>query len=233
MARQNGGSDRSERSGETIRASQSALTSGTPGNPDPSGVVVSGVRGRAGLDADDLVERARIGDVAAYEQLVEQLQGVAFRAAYLITRDAGEAEDAAQEAFVKAFRALGRFRPGAPFRPWLLRIVTNEARNRRKAAARREHLALRVAADPSAPGWTEADEPPLADRAAVLSAVGRLSEEDQTIISYRYFLDLSEAEMAEALSCPRGTVKSRLARAIARLRAELLAGDSRMAISRG
>ena len=171
--------------------------------------------------------------MAAYEQLVEQLQEVAFRAAYLITRDAGEAEDAAQEAFVKAFRALGRFRPGAPVRPWLLRIVTNEARNRRKAAARREHLALRVAADPSTPGWTEADEPPIADRSAVLSAVSRLSEEDQTIITYRYFLDLSEAEMAEALSCPRGTVKSRLARAIARLRAELMAGEARIALSHG
>lgn len=187
----------------------------------------------AGLDADDLVERARTGDVAAYEQLVEQLQEVAFRVAYLITRDVGEAEDAAQEAFVKAFRALGRFRPGAPVRPWLLRIVANEARNRRKAAARRDRLALRVAAEPSAALQAEADTPPLEERAAVLSAVGRLSEEDQAIISFRYFLDLSEAETAEMLSCPRGTVKSRLARARARLRAELVADEAPTGLRHG
>ena len=64
-------------------------------------------------------------------------QEVAFRSAYLITGDASETEDASQEAFVKAYRALRRFRPDAPFRPWLLTIVANEARNRRKAASRR------------------------------------------------------------------------------------------------
>ena len=62
---------------------------------------------------------------------MRRYQEVAFRTAYLVTREAGEAEDAAQEAFVKAYYALARFRTDAPFRPWLLRIVANEARNRR------------------------------------------------------------------------------------------------------
>ncbi|HEX2186328.1 MAG TPA: sigma factor, partial [Chloroflexota bacterium] len=74
-------------------------------------------------------------------------QEVAFRTAYLLTGDGAEAEDAAQEAFIKAYYALGRFRPGAPFRPWLLQIVANEARNRRRAGGRRGGLALRVAAE--------------------------------------------------------------------------------------
>ena len=93
------------------------------------------------------MERARQGDEAAYETLVRRYQGLAVRAAYVVA-GRGEAEDAAQEAFVKAYRALHRFRPGAPFRPWLLRIVTNEARNRVRSARRREALALRAVAVP-------------------------------------------------------------------------------------
>ena len=72
-------------------------------------------------------------------------QGIAFRTAYLLAGNAADAEEAAQDGFVKAYRALGRFRRGAPFRPWLLRIVANEARNRRRSAGRRERLALRAA----------------------------------------------------------------------------------------
>ena len=71
---------------------------------------------------------------------------VAFRTAYLVVADAAEAEDAAQEAFVKAYRALDRFEEGAPFRPWLLRIVGNTARNRRRARGRRLGLQLRAEA---------------------------------------------------------------------------------------
>src|ERR671938_805710 len=101
----------------------------------------------AALEETKLAERARAGDTAAYERLVRMHQAVAFRAAYLVTGDAPEAEDATQEAFVKAYRALDRFRPGAPFRPWLLAIVTNEARNRRRSAGRRAKLNLQVAAE--------------------------------------------------------------------------------------
>jgi RNA polymerase sigma-70 factor (ECF subfamily) len=97
------------------------------------------------LEDSELAERARRGDIAAYEELVRRYQDVAFRAAYLITGNAQEAEDAAQEAFIKAFYALDRFRQGAPFRPWLLRIVTNEARNRQRSVNRRTRLALQVA----------------------------------------------------------------------------------------
>jgi DNA-directed RNA polymerase specialized sigma24 family protein len=138
--------------------------------------------------------RAKGGDTAAYERLVRGYQEVAFRTAYLITGDASEAEEATQEAFVKAYRALGRFRSGAHFRPWLLAIVANEARNQRRAAARR--VSLREARD-------------------------GLRDEARWAIGCRYFLGLSEEETAAILGCARGTVKSRLSRALKSLRTEI------------
>jgi len=173
------------------------------------------------LEEAKLAERARDGDTAAYERLVRMHQAVAFRAAYLVTGDAPEAEDATQEAFVKAYRALDRFRPGAPFRPWLLAIVTNEARNRRRSMGRRAGLDLRVAAEDqtvSAPVSPEAAVVASERREELLFRLGELSESDRVVISYRYFLELSEEETATTLGCARGTVKSRLSRALARLR---------------
>ena len=171
----------------------------------------------------ELVARARGGDHAAYARLVAEHQDVAFRAAYLVTGGAAEAEDATQEAFVKAFRALRRFREGAPFRPWLLTIVTNESRNRRRAAGRRASLAVR--AEEAAPAVTarSAEDEALAraDRAELLRALERLRPADREIVAYRYLLGLDEAETAQALGCARGTVKSRLSRALGRLRGEL------------
>jgi RNA polymerase sigma factor (sigma-70 family) len=171
---------------------------------------------------DELIERAKHGDVRSYEQLVERYQGIAVRTAYLVTRASQDAEDAAQEAFVKAYYALPRFRDGAPFRPWLLRIVTNEASNRVRSARRRERLALRVA-ERDRPSGDAAPSPEAAalelerDR-VLLDAVARLPRRDQQVIGYRYFLDLSEAEMAQALGVRPGTIKSRLSRAMGRLR---------------
>ena len=168
-----------------------------------------------------LVAAAQAGDTQAYEALVEEHQTIAFRTAYLITCSAADAEEAVQDGFVKAFRALGRFRPGAPFRPWLLRIVANEARNRRRSAGRRERLVLRAAEDPLSGGAVPSPEAVLLEseqRSQLLEAVNGLREEDRLVIACRYFLGLSEEETAEALDWRRGTVKSRLSRALGRLR---------------
>jgi RNA polymerase sigma-70 factor (ECF subfamily) len=170
-----------------------------------------------------LLARAREGDVRAYEELVERHQPLAFRVAWMITRSTPEAEEAAQDGFVKAYRNLSRFRVGASFRPWLLRIVANEARNRRVAAERRERLALRAEAERpvvTAPA-AEAEALASGEREGLLAAVGRLEERDQLVIAARFFLELSEAEAAAALGVRRGTVKSRLSRALDRLRKEL------------
>ena len=151
-------------------------------------------------------------------------QGVAFRTAYLLTGSAADAEDAAQVGFVKAWSALPRFRRGAEFRPWLLRIVANEAHNRRRSSKRRESLRLRAVAAEASGGAVPSPEASVIDRDRrhmLLEAVNQLGERDRDILACRYFLELSEQETAEVLGVRRGTVKSRTARALERLRAEV------------
>jgi RNA polymerase sigma factor (sigma-70 family) len=176
------------------------------------------------LTETELVERARGGDGAAYATLVRDHQETAFRIAYVICGTAADAEEAAQDAFVKAYRALGRFRAGEPLRPWLLAIVANEARNRRRAAGRRAGLALRAAeqAERSASSGGASPETLVlagARRETLLAALAALDERDRSVLTCRYLLELSEEETAAALGCRRGTVKSRTSRALERLRA--------------
>lgn len=179
------------------------------------------------LEDAELVELAKGGDVRAYGELVDRYREIAFRTAYLMARNSADAEDATQDAFVKAYYALDRFRSAEPFRPWILRIVSNEARNRRRSAGRRERLALRVV-ERRGPG----DAAPSPDAAAIaqetrrmlLAALETLPERDREVIACRYLLELSEAETARTLGIRPGTVKSRLSRGLARLRRELPAG---------
>ena len=155
---------------------------------------------------------------------MRRYQGIAFRTAYVLSGNAADAEEAAQDGFVKAYRALGRFRRGSPLQPWLLRIVANEARNRRRSAGRRERLALRAAAEVRPGDAVPSPEAALLageSRRRLLEAVERLSDEHRDAIACRYLLDLSEDETAAALGVRRGTVKSRLSRALERLREEL------------
>jgi RNA polymerase sigma-70 factor (ECF subfamily) len=175
------------------------------------------------LDEASLVARATRGDAAAYELLVPMHQAIAFRVALVAAGDRGDAEEALQDGFVKAYRALGRFRKGAPFRPWLLRIVANEARNRRRSAGRRTGLALRVAAAASggAAPSPEAAARSHARREELLAALGALDERDRDVLVHRFLLDLGEEETAAALGIRRGTVKSRTSRALERMRAAL------------
>jgi RNA polymerase sigma factor (sigma-70 family) len=163
-------------------------------------------------------------DLDTYDQLVREHQGIAFRTAYVITGSAADAEDVVQDAFVKAYRARGRFRAGASFRPWLLAIVANEARNRRRSTGRRARLELHLAEERPSGGAAPSPEVALLareQRAELLAAVDRLGEDQRAAIACRYFLGLSEAETAAVLGCRPGTVKSRLSRALARLEEEL------------
>jgi RNA polymerase sigma factor (sigma-70 family) len=159
--------------------------------------------------------------VAAYEELVRRHQSLAHRVALVIAGPA-DAADAVQEGFVKGFGALGRFRQGTPFRPWILAIVANEARNRRRSAGRREALALRLAEPVAAAGRSapSSEDEALATlaRRRLLDAVAALPERDRQVVTCRYLLELSESETAAVLSWPTGTVKSRLSRALERLR---------------
>jgi RNA polymerase sigma-70 factor (ECF subfamily) len=169
----------------------------------------------------------RGGDHAAYAELVHRHAPVAVRTATLL--GAGpDAEDVVQEAFVKAYAALGRFRDGAPFRPWLLRIVANETRNLLRAAGRRaarERLAWQRT-EPLLRAGHGPDDPVAAAlsserRAELTRGLAGLSEDQRQVVVCRYLLDLDEVETAAVLGWPRGTVKSRLHRAVRRL-AEVL-----------
>ena len=163
-------------------------------------------------------------DLDTYDQLVREHQGIAFRTAYVITGSAADAEEVVQDDFVKAYRARGRFRSGAPFRPWLLAIVANEARNKRRSAGRRARLELHLAEERPSGGAAPSPEVALLareERAELLAAIDRLGEEQRAAVACRYFLGLSEAETAAVLGCRPGTVKSRLSRALARLEEEL------------
>jgi RNA polymerase sigma factor (sigma-70 family) len=175
-------------------------------------------------DDSELITRAQRGDSAAYEEIVQRYRQIAFRTAYVVTGSAADAEDAAQEGFVKAYRALDRFRAGAELRPWLLRIVANEARNRVRSSGRRHQLELRLAegfrpgdAAPSPEAVAVAGE----ERRRLLAAVNAMAQDDRQVIASRYFLELSSEETAATLGIPEGTVKSRLSRALGRLKIQL------------
>ncbi len=173
-------------------------------------------------DEAELVERAKAGDRDAFAALVRMHQRLAYRAAWLVSRSDDEAADAAQEAFVKAWRALHRFRSGSPFAPWIARIATNEAKNRLRSAGRRRRLAERASREPALEVVDPADVAVSGEKLRlVAAAIETLPERDREVIRYRYLLEMTEMETAAALRIAPGTVKSRLSRALARLRAVL------------
>jgi len=187
------------------------------------------VTARAGgaIDDADAVARSRDGDLDAYAVLVARYTLRAHRAAWLL--GAGEdADDVVQEAFVKAFRALPKFRAGEPFAPWLLSIVANETKNLMRSRHRRNALTLRLSAmepDAATPD-TPFDEAVAGERRArLLAAVNALPDRERQALICRYFLDLSEAETAQVLRWPLGSVKSRTSRALGRLRGLVPAED--------
>ncbi len=155
----------------------------------------------------------------AWEALVREHQQPVFRLAYLLLGTADEAEDVAQETFVRAFRALDRFDVERPPRPWLLSIVTNLSHNRRRSIGRYLAALRRASIEPKTTYASLGDSTEGAWEAETLrQAVRRLNPAEQEVVYMRYFLELSETEMAGALQVAPGTVKSRLHRAMARLR---------------
>ncbi|WP_327087744.1 RNA polymerase sigma factor [Nonomuraea sp. NBC_01738] len=174
------------------------------------------------MDDDEAIARSLAGDLSAYEALVARYSTLAHRTAAML--GAGdEAEDVVQEAFVKAYRHLSSFRRDAPFRPWLLRIVANETHNLTRSRGRRSELTVRLSATVSA---TAPDDPEGAAvagdrRSRLLEAVRRLPDRERQAVICRYFLQLSEAETAQVLDWPLGTVKSSTHRGLARLREEV------------
>ena len=171
------------------------------------------------MNESTLIRHAANGDASAWEPLVLAHQEAVFRLAYLLLGDPDDAEDTAQETFLRAWNHLGRFDPTRPLRPWLLSIAANLARNRRRSAGR--YLAALTRAFRNEPGSVSTEEKSAQDMEShdLWKAVQNLTIPDQQIVYLRYFLNLSIAETAEVLQIAEGTVKSRLSRALEKLRA--------------
>ena len=167
---------------------------------------------RADRDERARVRGAQRGSVSDLEALFRMHWPRAFRAAYLVTHDAGAAEDIAQESFLAAIRALDRFDRRRPFGPWLHRIVVNRAIDWTRARKLRGEVEL-VDVLPAP------DEPEAGDE--TFAALARLAPEHRAVIVLRYLLELTPGEIAEALDLPRGTVNSRLRRGLDALGDEL------------
>jgi RNA polymerase sigma-70 factor (ECF subfamily) len=165
----------------------------------------------SGRDERAWVRRAQAGSVSDFETLFRAHWGPAYRAAYLVVRDASAAEDIAQEAFLSAVRSLDRFDRRRPFGPWLHRIVLNRAIDWARARALRPEA---EAVDTPAPERPERNE-------ELLRELDRLSPEHRAVIVLRYLLEYTPGEIAELLELPRGTVNSRLRRGLDNLRERL------------
>jgi len=170
------------------------------------------------LEESTLIRRASNGDTAAWEPLVLGHQQAVFRLAYLLLGDADDAEDIAQETFIRAWKALRRFDPTRPLRPWLLSIAANLSRNRLRSVGRFVSALTRAFYDEPKPGTVEGEASRQADAGELWQAVRILDVQDQQIVYLRYFLELSVVETADALQVAEGTVKSRLSRALGKLR---------------
>ena len=164
-----------------------------------------------------LVRGARAGSASDFEALFRAHWPRAYRAAYLVVHDAAAAEDIAQEAFLAAVRALGRFDGRRPFGPWLHRIVVNRAIDWSRARTLRREVgddgAVAAAPDPLPPSAAAGN--PVSDD--VMGALAALSPEHRAVVVLRYLLEYTPGEIAEVLGVPRGTVNSRLRRALDQL----------------
>lgn len=172
------------------------------------------------MDESTHISRVQTLDGRTWELLVVEHQEAVFRLAYLLLGDAHEAEDVAQETFLRAFNARERFDSTRPARPWLLRITADLASNRRRSLGR--YLATLRRFGQAVPHITpdvSQSSQEQANARELWQAVRTLKQADQEVIYLRYFLELSEAELAQALGVAQGTVKSRLHRALSRLRA--------------
>jgi RNA polymerase sigma factor (sigma-70 family) len=168
------------------------------------------------------VARAKAGDHDAYARLVRPYERIAYRVAVAITGRSADAEEAMQNGFVKAYRSLHRFRAGAAFRPWLLRIVVNEAHNVNRSERRHRVLGSR-AAERHEPTAVAADEAVIAreEVETVLGGLARLTDADRLVLALRYFAELPDAEAATFVGITTEAYRVRLVRARKRLQAQL------------
>ncbi len=169
-----------------------------------------------------LVDRARHGDLDAFEEIVRARMDAVYRLSFAILADEADARDAAQDTFVTAWRQIGKLRDPEHFDAWLQRVAVNAARMTHRARRRRgfrEIPASRVGGMTDLPATAAVE----ADARALEAALGRLSIDQRSILALHHLEGRSLAELAEILDIPSGTVKSRLHTARQALHAALLA----------
>ena len=174
-----------------------------------------------------LIRAAQGGDPAAFTEIVRRYQRAVYRLSYGLTRNAADADDLAQETFVRAYQALGRFRQGEPLYPWLSRIAVNLTYSLFRRRRRRPETSIEPLVE-AGQQWAAADDPAAeaADRERaehLRQAFAGLSPEHQAILVLRVVQDLTYEEIAQALEIPLGTVMSRLSRARAELKVRMKA----------
>jgi RNA polymerase sigma-70 factor (ECF subfamily) len=171
----------------------------------------------------DLVARARSGDEDAFAGIVDANHAELIRIAYGICGDADLARDATQAAWVKVWQGLHTLREPAKLRPWLIAVVSNEARQ--AARSRRRRWVREVAPlDEERDGDAAATGPTSGERSDLIAALQRLDPDDRALIVMRYLAGLSSDEIAQATGRNPSTVRARLSRLMARLREDL--GDA-------
>jgi len=165
---------------------------------------------RFGSNESELIRDAKVGDGGAFSELLRPEYDVAFRLALGLLHDAGEAEDAVQEAAFKAWRRLGNLREGASLRPWFLGIVANQCRDVSRSA-----WSSVIKVDPPETAALTVD---LAEAMDLRRALRRMSHDDRLVLVLRYFLDLPFDEIATTLGITSRAARSRVERAVHRLR---------------
>ena len=178
------------------------------------------------MEEPEAIRRSRNGDQAAFRSLVERYGDLVYRTAYLMLHDRGLAEDLTQETFLAAWKGLKGFDASLPFKPWLLRIVVNRCLNQQRRRA--PQTVPLIAEAGMAAGQGPSPEVAAVQRDTqrlIRRAIASLEEDQRLAVMLRYFAGLSVPEIASVVSCPQGTVKSRLHRALAHLRVRLEGSD--------
>lgn len=176
-------------------------------------------------DEVELVRAAQAGDSRAFAEIVRRYQRAIYRVAYGFTRIAADADDLAQETFVRAYQAIGRFRVGEPLYPWLARIASNLALSLLRSRRRKPETPLEPLLEAGQQWGVDADPADDVDRRDrdrhLQAAFAELSPEHQAVLVLRVVQDMSYEEIAVTLSVPAGTVMSRLSRARAELKSRM------------
>lgn len=174
-----------------------------------------------------LVRAAQRGDEAAFTEIVRRYQRAIYRLAYGLTRNAADADDVAQETFVRAYRALERFRVGEPLYPWLSRITTNLAFSLHRYRKRRPETSLEPLVE-AGQQWGVDDDPlehaaEKEQRDTIQQCFAELSDEHRVVLALRVMQEMSYEQIAATLNVPVGTVMSRLSRARGELKRRMAA----------